>query len=89
MSLAVNKRKIVVAITGASGAVYALSLMKRLRELPEAPSEVAVILTVNAEEIMLYETSMGMVDRITHGVSDDLINEAGSHTLPWLISIFG
>jgi len=39
MSLAVNKRKIVVAITGASGAVYALSLMKRLRELPEQPSD--------------------------------------------------
>jgi len=56
MSLAVNKRKIVVAITGASGAIYALSLMKRLREMPEPPAEVAVILTGNAEEIMLYET---------------------------------
>jgi len=56
MSLATNKRKIVVAITGASGAIYALSLMKRLRESPEPPSEVAVILTGNAEEIMLYET---------------------------------
>jgi len=51
-----NKRKIVVAITGASGAIYALSLLKRLRESPEPPVEVAVILTGNAEEIMLYET---------------------------------
>lgn len=113
MSLAANKRKIVVAITGASGAIYALSLLKRLREMPEPPSEVAVILTGNAEEIMLYETgtvyvpagseklwdnkdfnapfasgsssydtmiicpaSMGMVGRIAHGVSDDLITRA-------------
>jgi 4-hydroxy-3-polyprenylbenzoate decarboxylase len=108
-----SSRKIIIAVTGASGAVYALSLMKRLRELPEPPSEVAVILTGNAEEIMLYETgtvyvpsgseklwdnkdfnapfasgsssydtmiicpaSMGMVGRIAHGVSDDLITRA-------------
>ena len=81
--------------------------------LPGQPAEVAVILTGNAEEIMLYETgagytpsgnerlwsnndfnapfasgsssydtmiicpaSMGMVGRIAHGVSDDLITRA-------------
>jgi len=108
-----NDRKIVVAITGASGAVYALSLLKRLREMPEQISDVAVIITGNAGEIMLYETgtsyvpsgneklwdnndfnapfasgsssydtmiiipaSMGMVGRIAHGVSDDLITRA-------------
>ena len=113
MPLVVNNRKIVVAITGASGAIYALSLLKRLHELPEPPAEVAVIMTGNAEEIMLYETgtvyvpsgteklwdnkdfnapfasgsssydtmiicpaSMGMVGRIAHGVSDDLITRA-------------
>jgi len=186
-----NNRKIIVAITGASGAIYAVKLLERLRELPESRSglaglpelsglhglpgspelsglhgltdshgqvglhklpdlhrladspglpespglhgqgmqshgqpnpslplqeqlaEVAVILTENAEEIMLYETgagytpsgneklwsnndfnapfasgsstydtmiicpaSMGMVGRIAHGVSDDLITRA-------------
>jgi 4-hydroxy-3-polyprenylbenzoate decarboxylase len=113
MPLAVNKRKIVVAITGASGAIYALSLLKRIRQMSEPPSEVAVVLTDNAEDIMLYETSavyvpsgmeklwdnkdfnapfasgsssydtmiicpasMGMVGRIAHGVSDDLITRA-------------
>ena len=127
-------RKIIVAITGASGAIYAVKLLERLRglpatgtlqgdhpagqageanHLPQPPAEVAVILTGNAEEIMLYETgagytpagteklwsnrdfnapfasgsssydtmiicpaSMGMVGRIAHGVSDDLITRA-------------
>jgi 4-hydroxy-3-polyprenylbenzoate decarboxylase len=141
-------KKIIVAVTGASGAVYALKLLERLRRLPaestgqigkagvsaepnreqgmprkgqaeqshgfiEPPAEVAVIFTGNAEEIMLYETgagykpsgteklyansdfnapfasgsssfdtmiicpaSMGMVGRIAHGVSDDLITRA-------------
>ena len=49
-------RKIIVAITGASGAVYGLKLLERLRGLPEPPAEVAVIMTENADEIMLYET---------------------------------
>ena len=108
-----NKRKIIVAVTGASGAIYALKLLDRLRSLPEPPEEVAVIFTGNAEDIMLYETgskytpvgteklwdnndfnapfasgsssydtmiicpaSMGMVGRIAHGVSDDLITRA-------------
>jgi len=120
-----SKRKIIVAITGASGAVYGLKLLERLRRLNEvpgeklglqvreSPAETAVILTENADEIMLYETgaryepsgnerlwdnsdfnapfasgsssydtmiicpaSMGMVGRIAHGVSDDLITRA-------------
>jgi 4-hydroxy-3-polyprenylbenzoate decarboxylase len=108
-----SSRKIIIAITGASGAVYALSLLKRMRELPVPPEEIAVIMTGNAEDIMLYETgtayvpsggeklwdnndfnapfasgsstydtmiicpaSMGMLGRIAHGVSDDLITRA-------------
>ncbi|MBE0668257.1 MAG: UbiX family flavin prenyltransferase [Bacteroidales bacterium] len=108
-----NNRKIIVAVTGASGSVYAVSLLKRLRALDPPPAEVAVIFTGNAEDIMLYETgttyvpssterlydnrdfnasfasgsssfdtmiicpaSMGMVGRIAHGVSDDLITRA-------------
>jgi len=111
--MVMNRRKIIVAVTGASGAVYALKLLERLRSIPEPPVETAVIFTRNAEEIMLYETgtlynpagteklwdnndfnapfasgsssydtmiicpaSMGMVGRIAHGVSDDLITRA-------------
>jgi 4-hydroxy-3-polyprenylbenzoate decarboxylase len=54
-------RKIIVAITGASGAIYALKLLERLRGLPEPPAEVAVILTGNADGIMLYETGASYV----------------------------
>lgn len=140
--MVMNNRKIIVAITGASGAIYAVKLLERLRglpaagrlqgaqphgmrepsdllpELPQRPVEVAVILTGNAEEIMLYETgsgytpsgneklwnnkdfnapfasgsssyetmiicpaSMGMVGRIAHGVSDDLITRAADMML--------
>lgn len=108
-----SSRKIIVAVTGASGSVYAVSLLHRLRGLKSPPEEVAVIFTGNAEEIMLYETgmtyvpsgterlydksdfnasfasgsssfdtmiicpaSMGMLGRIAHGVSDDLITRA-------------
>jgi len=108
-----NDRKIIVAVTGASGSIYAVSLLNRLRDLKDPPEEVAVIFTGNAEEIMLYETgtayvprgteklydkhdfnasfasgsssfdtmiicpaSMGMLGRIAHGVSDDLITRA-------------
>ena len=150
-----SKRKIIVAITGASGAIYAVKLLERLRRLPDplkgkpehfrgqpgplhglpenlqrhnvqvnapggepylqaqSPAGIAVILTGNAEEIMHYETgagytpagkeklwsnrdfnapfasgsssydtmiicpaSMGMLGRIAHGVSDDLITRA-------------
>jgi len=53
-----GKRKIIVAVTGASGSVYAVSLLRRLREQPSPPATVAVIFTGNAEEIMLYETGM-------------------------------
>jgi 4-hydroxy-3-polyprenylbenzoate decarboxylase len=111
--MVMNNRKIILAVTGASGAVYAIRLLERLRALPELPAETAVIFTGNAEEIMLHETgtryepagteklwdnndfnapfasgsssydtmiicpaSMGMVGRIAHGVSDDLITRA-------------
>lgn len=113
MNRGAKERKIILAVTGASGSVYALRLLEQLRALAVPPAEVAVIFTGNAGEIMLYETgrkyipegneklyenndfnapfasgsssydtlivcpaSMGMVGRIAHGVSDDLITRA-------------
>ena len=50
-----GKRKIIVAISGASGAIYAKRLLEKITSLKEKPLEVAVIFTRNADEIWKYE----------------------------------
>lgn len=110
-------KKIIVAITGASGAIYAQKLLQKLEGLVDQIDEVAVVFSNNASEIWKYElksplktdtgsqslvkeysntnlyapfasgsakfdtmiicpASMGMLGRIAHGVSDDLITRA-------------
>jgi 4-hydroxy-3-polyprenylbenzoate decarboxylase len=49
------KRKIVVAVTGASGSIYASILLKKLREIKNQLSEVAVVFSTNAKDIWKYE----------------------------------
>lgn len=49
------KRKIVVAVTGASGSVYASVLFKKLLEIKDQIDEVAVVFSTNAREIWKYE----------------------------------
>ena len=49
------KRKIVVAVTGASGAIYASVLLRKLREIKDQLDEVAVIFSANARDIWDYE----------------------------------
>ncbi len=116
-----RKRKIVVAITGASGAIYAQKLISRLEPFTNQIEEVAIVFSKNAEEIWDYEieakgkrqkakgieyeppfrvyandnfyapfasgsaqfdtmiicpSSMGMLGRVAHGISDDLITRA-------------
>ncbi|MEE4116864.1 MAG: UbiX family flavin prenyltransferase [Marinilabiliaceae bacterium] len=111
------KRKIIVAVTGASGAIYANSLLKKLEDIKDQLEEVAVVFSGNAEDIWEHElgspplplspspsvfknysnnnlyapfasgsarydtmiicpSSMGMLGRVAHGVSDDLITRA-------------
>lgn len=48
-------RKILVAVSGASGSIYASLLMKRLVEVKEQWAEVAVIMTTNAKEVWKTE----------------------------------
>lgn len=108
-----REKRLVLAITGASGSIYAERLISRILELTDKPEEFAVVFTENALDIWKYEigspfvapkgvkvyqnndfyapfasgssqynsmiicpASMGMVGRITHGVSDDLITRA-------------
>jgi 4-hydroxy-3-polyprenylbenzoate decarboxylase len=49
------KRKIVVAVTGASGSIYAKILFERIREIKEQLDEVAVVFSSNARDIWEYE----------------------------------
>ncbi|MDP9048284.1 MAG: UbiX family flavin prenyltransferase [Bacteroidota bacterium] len=49
------KKKIVVAITGASGAIYARLLLNKLQQLREQINEVAVVMSDNAKEVWKFE----------------------------------
>ena len=51
-----RKRKIVLAVTGASGSVYALRLLQKLEKLESPPGEIGVIFTDTAREIWEAET---------------------------------
>lgn len=50
-------QKIVVAVTGASGSIYAQGLLTKLLQLKEQVSEISVILTDNAKEV--WKTELG------------------------------
>jgi flavin prenyltransferase len=50
-----KKRKIVVAVTGASGAIYARLLLEELQNLQDLLVEVAVVFSDNASDIWEYE----------------------------------
>jgi 4-hydroxy-3-polyprenylbenzoate decarboxylase len=54
-----RNRKIILAITGASGSIYALRLLEKLRQLRTPPEEIAVILSDTAREIWQSETGQG------------------------------
>ena len=51
-----SNRKLILAITGASGSIYALKLLEKLSALKEPPAEIAVVFSDTAEEIWEYET---------------------------------
>lgn len=53
-----SERKIIVAITGASGSVYGIMLLEKIRSMRERPAEVAVVFSSNATDILLHETGM-------------------------------
>jgi len=49
------KQKIVVAITGASGSIYAKVLLQKLDELKEQIEEVSVIMSDNSKDVWKHE----------------------------------
>ena len=51
------KKKIVVAITGASGAIYAKVLLDKLIKLSDQVQEIAVVMSDNAKDVWRFELS--------------------------------
>ena len=56
MDLKNQNRKIILAITGASGSIYAKLLLGKLQNLNTPPAEIAVIFSETAREIWIAET---------------------------------
>jgi 4-hydroxy-3-polyprenylbenzoate decarboxylase len=59
--MGLRKRKIVIAITGASGSVYALKLIEKLCRLNNPPEEIGVIFSDNGREIWESETGQKFI----------------------------
>ena len=59
-------QKIVVAITGASGSIYARQLLTKLEELKEHCQHTAVVMTDNAKQV--WETELGNTGYENFGV---------------------
>lgn len=49
------KRKIIVAITGASGAIYAKLLLDKLAQLSDQIENIGVVMSNNAKDVWLWE----------------------------------
>ena len=50
-----TKKKIIVAVTGASGAIYAQLLLKKLQSLQNQLAEVAIVMSDNAKTVWQFE----------------------------------
>jgi flavin prenyltransferase len=58
-----NSHKIILAITGASGAIYAQKLMEKLLKLETPPDEIAVVFSDNAKAIWEFEIGKKFIAR--------------------------
>lgn len=55
ITLELTTRKIIIAITGASGSLYAHLILAKLREIQQELDEVAVVVSDTAEKVWEYE----------------------------------
>jgi len=69
--MTLHKRKIILAITGASGSIYALKLLERLQELKNPPAAIAIIFSDNAKGIWEHETGKKFVVKAPAKVYDN------------------
>lgn len=50
-----KNRKIIIGVTGASGAIYAQTLLEQIESLEHKPAETALVFSDNAKDIWRYE----------------------------------
>jgi len=62
------KKKIVIAITGASGSIYAKLLLNRLQQLNSQINEVAVVMSDNAKEVWKFELEDETYNNISYKI---------------------
>jgi 4-hydroxy-3-polyprenylbenzoate decarboxylase len=62
------KRKIVVAITGASGAIYAKLLLQKLQQLSSQINEVAIVMSDNAKQVWQFELDNTDYDQLPYKI---------------------
>ena len=63
-----TKRKIVVAITGASGAIYARLLLQKLQQLNSQITEVAIVMSDNAKQVWQFELDNADYDQLPYKI---------------------
>jgi 4-hydroxy-3-polyprenylbenzoate decarboxylase len=62
------KRKIVVAVTGASGAIYAKLLFEKLQQLQGQINEVAIVMSDNAKAVWRFELDNEDYDKLPYKI---------------------
>ncbi|MDB5136304.1 MAG: UbiX family flavin prenyltransferase [Mucilaginibacter sp.] len=62
------KKKIIVAVTGASGAIYAKLLLERLQHLHSQINEVAVVMSDNAKQVWNFELDNNDYDKLPYKI---------------------
>ena len=63
-----SKRKIVVAITGASGAIYAQLLLQKLQQLSDQISELSIVMSDNAKQVWQFELDNADYDKLPYKI---------------------
>lgn len=58
-----NKHKLVVAITGASGSIYAKVLLQKLQQLQQQIEDVGVVMSDNAKQVWQFELGNSDYDK--------------------------
>jgi 4-hydroxy-3-polyprenylbenzoate decarboxylase len=59
-----NKQKIVVAITGASGSIYAKVLLQKLEQLQSQVETVALVMSDNAKDVWKFELGSDSYEKL-------------------------